>query len=264
MNNDVFLLSRTNIMLKKIYSLEEQYQLIDISPANVQLILNPYREILEESVQKDPSIIQFIYFPVGKAATKSDEELQLLAVRTSGYAIKLLKGASLSVRYAAINKNGDAIEYVAYPTEEEQLLAIKDDPLYIKYIKCPTIKVQLTAIRADIACCLKINEASLEAQILAYKICQNEYLSGDDERYLYQDLDEHPDIEIYRDIIYYKKYNTKYTHQHHSHYELVLKLCPEYFERIEFLPGILQQLNRIDPPVFNFADFDIEFRYSTV
>ncbi len=256
MNNDVFLLFMEISMLKKIYSLEEQYQLIDISPATLQLILNPYDEVIETAIKKDPGVVQYIY-----SLIKFDEELQLLAARISGSTLKWIKDASLSVRYAAIYNDGSAIEYIPSPTEEEQLRAIRDHTHHIEYISNPTIRVQLEAIREDITCCTFIKNISLEAQIVSYHICQDNYGYERDERGLWQYLAGHSDIEVYWDIMDDKEYDRLADYEHRDKYELLLKLCPSYFRLIKNLPGILQQLNRDIPYELNFDDYDITFKY---
>jgi hypothetical protein len=78
-------------------------------------------------------------------AIEPDEEVQLLAVRNHGCAIKCIKNPSEKVKLAAVLEDGMAIAHIENPSEAVQLTAITQLPRAIRQIKNPARSVQIVA-----------------------------------------------------------------------------------------------------------------------
>lgn len=79
---------------------------------------------------------------------KMYEELQLLAVKQSGYVIKHIKNPSEELQLEAVKQNGYAIQFIENPSEEVQIEAVKQEPWSMKnFIKIPSERVQLEAVK---------------------------------------------------------------------------------------------------------------------
>ncbi len=235
-------------MLKKIYSLEEQYQLINIHPNNIQQILNLDREILKIAIKKKPNVVKFVSYP--------DDEIKFYTVRIKGQMIQFFKNPSPELRYSAINNEPYAMEYLTDLTEEEQLIAISNGK-WFPNMSNPSLKVLQLAIKIDIGKVYWFRNLSLECQILSCKVCIHDLQSHLDNTCVCVKFDKHPDFQSYEKVID----NVSYIKELHQYYELFFKVCPGFCKKIDKLPGILQQLNHPDPPVFNFADFDVKLVY---
>ena len=97
------------------------------------------------------------------------EELQLEAVRKSGYAIKYIDNPSLKLQLEAVRQDGYAIQYIKNPSKEVQLEAIKEYEHSIEYIDKPLLEVQLEAVRMDGYTIRHICNPSEEVQLEALR-----------------------------------------------------------------------------------------------
>ena len=72
---------------------------------------------------------------------------QLAAVQKYGDAIQYIKDPSEVVQLASVSQYGYAIKFIDNPSEEVQLAAVQKNRFAIKYIPNPSINVQLEAVK---------------------------------------------------------------------------------------------------------------------
>ena len=75
------------------------------------------------------------------------EQLQLMAVQKDGQAIQFIKNPSEEVQMAAVKQDALSIQYIKNPSEELQLMAVQQNGCSIQYIKNPSEQVQLMAVK---------------------------------------------------------------------------------------------------------------------
>jgi hypothetical protein len=98
-----------------------------------------------------------------------DEEIQELAVKQNGWAIKYIAKPSINIQKFAVKQDGDAIKYIVKPSIKIQELAVQQSGWAIKYIENPSIKIQELAVKRDGYAIIYINQPSLEIKELARK-----------------------------------------------------------------------------------------------
>ena len=77
------------------------------------------------------------------------EQIQLIAVRQNGNAIRHIDRPVLEVQLAAIKEDEQSIEFIDDPSEKVQLVVVRMDGNTIRYIDNPSEQVQLEALRED-------------------------------------------------------------------------------------------------------------------
>jgi protein tyrosine phosphatase (PTP) superfamily phosphohydrolase (DUF442 family) len=98
---------------------------------------------------------------------KFTEEEQKLAVQKNGEAIQYIDNPSEEVKKLAVKKNGWAIEFIDNPSEEVKKLAVQQDGLAIYHIKNPSEQVQKLAVQQNRRAIKYIYNPSEEIQKLA-------------------------------------------------------------------------------------------------
>ena len=97
------------------------------------------------------------------------ERVQLAAVNRNGNAIQYIKNPSEEVQLEAVREYGQAIQYIKNPSEAVQLAAVKKYGYTIQYIKNPSEEVQLAAVRQNGYVIKFIDNPSEEVQLEAVK-----------------------------------------------------------------------------------------------
>jgi len=74
------------------------------------------------------------------------EKIKLAAVELDGENIQYIDNPSMTIQLSAVQKNGNAIQYIKDPSAEVQLAAVRQNGNAIRYIKNPSAEVQLAAV----------------------------------------------------------------------------------------------------------------------
>ena len=80
---------------------------------------------------------------------RTDEKLQLSAVKQSGYVLRHIKNPSEAVQMEAVKQDGYAIEVIEDPSEEVQMEAVKQSGYIIEVINNPSELVQMEAVKQN-------------------------------------------------------------------------------------------------------------------
>jgi DUF971 family protein len=111
------------------------------NPKLIAFVKNPDKDVQLAAVKKTGYAIRNIENP--------DKDVQLAAVNQNGNAIQYIKNPEKDVQLTAVNKNGYAIDYIKNPEKDVQLAAVNQNGYAIKYIKNPDKDVQLAAVNED-------------------------------------------------------------------------------------------------------------------
>jgi len=99
------------------------------------------------------------------------EQVQLAAVQQNGNAIEYIDNPSEAVQLAAVQQNGNAIKYIIrkgiIPSERVQLAAVQQDWFAIEYIDNPSEEVQLAAVQQNLYVIGDIKNPNESVQITA-------------------------------------------------------------------------------------------------
>jgi len=140
-------------------------QFMDISDKeiNPQELANKY-QILYKIFE--PIAIKHLFLPLIK---NPSEAMQLAAVNQNGDAIQYIKNPSEDVQLAAVQQDARAIRYIKNPSEAMQLAAVQQDARAICYIKNPSEAMQLSAVQQDGHAIQYIKNPSEDVKKLANK-----------------------------------------------------------------------------------------------
>ena len=95
-------------------------------------------EELKKNINNNDNILYLL-----KNIKNITPEVQLAAVQRYGNAIEYISHPSLEVQFAAVQENGYAIEYIKDPSPEVQLAAVQQNNESISYIFKPDITVKI-------------------------------------------------------------------------------------------------------------------------
>ena len=99
------------------------------------------REDYINILKKDPEYLKYI--------PDQTEELCLVAVNESGFALRYVKDKTYEICLAAVKKNGYALKYIDDQTEELCLEAVKNNGYSLQFVKNQTDEICLEAILND-------------------------------------------------------------------------------------------------------------------
>lgn len=100
------------------------------------------------------------------------EELSMLAVSVNGLVLKYVKDEYKTddVCNSAIMQNGNAIEFVPNPTDEQYKVAIEVTPYAIQFMKKPSLELCISAIKKDMSVLKYINNPPEELYLEVVKL----------------------------------------------------------------------------------------------
>lgn len=123
------------------YSEEEQIAAVKRYPPILHNFPNATDLVKRAAIETNPRAIGMVDDP--------SEELQLLAVGKSLFALRDIKNPTNKVAWMAINKHAASIGDLSNPDAEMQMHAVSKQPELIKNIKHPTPEVQIEAFSKE-------------------------------------------------------------------------------------------------------------------
>jgi hypothetical protein len=129
---------------------------------------------LEDYIKIDYLAKLFIY--------PNDKDIQLAAVNQDGNVIQYISNPDKDVQLAAVNKNSYAIRYIKNPDKDVQLAAVNKNSYAIEYINNPDKEVQIAAVNKNGYAIYYIKNPDKDVQLAAVNNNGNaiEYISNPD------------------------------------------------------------------------------------
>lgn len=119
-------------------------------------VIKFYLNYLYNNIKDDKTINTALLTSILEIDNNPPEQVQLMAVQKDGQAIQFIKNPSEEVQMAAVKQDSRSIYFIKNPSEKVQLEAVKQDGRSIQYIKNPTEKVKKYAEKKKtVSECLK-------------------------------------------------------------------------------------------------------------
>ena len=115
------------------YQPEQNFSISDLSSDQVVTLLKTRRDWVGGFLKWAAEDLK-PFFPYSEAA-------QIAAVQQDGDAIQYIKNPSEKIQMAAVQQNGYAIQSIKNPSEEVQMVAVQQNGYAIQYIKNPSEEV---------------------------------------------------------------------------------------------------------------------------